>query len=53
MGYKLYSNIACLNPTKRDTENITKKCTQRKTHTLKAGVLNYQIIKYCKIVFEI
>ena len=32
MGYKLYSNITCLNPTDGATENvrkvlITKKCT--------------------------
>ena len=44
MGYKLYSNITCLNPTKSDTEKmekvfIFKKSTQRKTlKTLKTDV---------------
>ena len=41
MGYKLYSNITCPNPTEDAMENmekvfITKKCTPYKTsHTLK------------------
>ena len=44
MGYKLYSNITCLNPTKCDTNKmekvfIFKKSTQRKTlKTLKTDV---------------